>query len=107
MSRRRAPCPEPAPFSLVTRRQGREEDLSTEQARAQAPPRFPRADGDQGRPEGDRGAARPRPQAPVRLDRTSPMRGARARTFGRLTKRPEFLAAAAGRRFHTERMTVQ
>jgi ribonuclease P protein component len=26
---------------------------------------------------------------------------------GRLTKRPEFLAAASGRRFHTERMTVQ
>src|SRR5918998_688916 len=51
---------------------------------------------------------RPRPQAPVRLkDRTSPMRGARARTIGRLTKRPEFLAAAAGRRFHTERMTLQ
>jgi ribonuclease P protein component len=35
------------------------------------------------------------------------MRGARARTIGRLTKRPEFLAAAAGRRFHTERMTLQ
>jgi ribonuclease P protein component len=27
--------------------------------------------------------------------------------LGRLTKRPEFLAAASGRRFHTERMTVQ
>ena len=26
---------------------------------------------------------------------------------GRLTKRPDFLAAASGRRFHTERMTVQ
>ena len=35
------------------------------------------------------------------------MRGERARTIGRLTKRPEFLAAAAGRRFHTERMTLQ
>ncbi len=35
------------------------------------------------------------------------MRGARARIIGRLTKRPEFLAAAAGRRFHTERMTLQ
>jgi ribonuclease P protein component len=32
--------------------------------------------------------------------------GAR-RTIGRLTKRPEFLAAASGRRFHTGRMTVQ
>lgn len=28
-------------------------------------------------------------------------------TIGRLTKRPEFLAAASGRRFHTQRMTVQ
>jgi|SRR3954468_485818 ribonuclease P protein component len=36
------------------------------------------------------------------------MRDAPARrTIGRLTKRPEFLAAASGRRFHTERMTVQ
>ena len=35
------------------------------------------------------------------------MRGRRARPLGRLTKRPEFLAAAAGRRFHTERMTLQ
>jgi ribonuclease P protein component len=32
--------------------------------------------------------------------------GAR-RTVGRLTKRPEYLAAASGRRFHTGRMTVQ
>lgn len=28
-------------------------------------------------------------------------------TIGRLTKRPDFVAAASGRRFHTERMTVQ
>ena len=28
-------------------------------------------------------------------------------TIGRLTKRPDFVAAATGRRFHTERMTVQ
>jgi ribonuclease P protein component len=27
--------------------------------------------------------------------------------IGRLTKRPDFVAAASGRRFHTERMTVQ
>jgi ribonuclease P protein component len=33
------------------------------------------------------------------------MRG--ARRVGRLTKRSEFVAAASGRRFHTERMTVQ
>jgi len=30
-----------------------------------------------------------------------------ARRVGRLTKRSEFVAAASGRRFHTERMTVQ
>jgi ribonuclease P protein component len=40
------------------------------------------------------------------------MRDLRARAAsgglpGRLTKRREFLAAASGRRFHTERMTVQ
>jgi ribonuclease P protein component len=35
------------------------------------------------------------------------MRGEGARAVGRLTKRPEFVAAAAGRRFHTERMTLQ
>jgi ribonuclease P protein component len=35
------------------------------------------------------------------------MRDDRARTIGRLTKRPDFVAAASGRRFHTERMTVQ
>ena len=35
------------------------------------------------------------------------MRGRRARLIGRLTKRPEFLAVAAGRRFHTERLTLQ
>jgi ribonuclease P protein component len=28
-------------------------------------------------------------------------------SLGRLTKRPDFVAAASGRRFHTERMTVQ
>jgi ribonuclease P protein component len=35
------------------------------------------------------------------------MRDARAQPIGRLTKRPEFLAAASGRRFHTERMSLQ
>ena len=30
-----------------------------------------------------------------------------ASNLGRLTKRPDFVAAASGRRFHTERMTVQ
>jgi ribonuclease P protein component len=35
------------------------------------------------------------------------VRHTRAGTVGRLTKRPDFVAAASGRRFHTERMTVQ
>lgn len=35
------------------------------------------------------------------------MRGPRPPAIGRLTKRTEFIAAATGRRFHTERMTVQ
>jgi ribonuclease P protein component len=35
------------------------------------------------------------------------VRGSRAGLIGRLTKRPDFVAAASGRRFHTERMTVQ
>ena len=35
------------------------------------------------------------------------MRVPRAGAIGRLTKRPDFLAAASGRRFHTERMSVQ
>lgn len=35
------------------------------------------------------------------------MREPRAGLIGRLTKRPDFVAAASGRRFHTERMTVQ
>jgi ribonuclease P protein component len=35
------------------------------------------------------------------------MRDDRAWTLGRLTKRPDFVAAATGRRFHTGRMTVQ
>lgn len=35
------------------------------------------------------------------------MRGPGAQTAGRLRKRADFLAAASGRRFHTERMTVQ
>ena len=45
----------------------READLSTEQARTQAPSRFPRAHGHQGRTQGGIGAPRPRAQATVRL----------------------------------------
>jgi ribonuclease P protein component len=35
------------------------------------------------------------------------VRTRRDTALGRLTKRPEFLAAATGRRFHTERLTLQ
>ncbi|NNM73503.1 ribonuclease P protein component [Enterovirga aerilata] len=35
------------------------------------------------------------------------MRARPEAALGRLTKRPEFLAAATGRRFHTERMSLQ
>ncbi|MDF2812203.1 MAG: rnpA [Microvirga sp.] len=35
------------------------------------------------------------------------MREPCAGSIGRLKKRPDFVAAASGRRFHTERMTVQ
>jgi len=53
--------------SWLRRRFGREADLPTEQARAQAPAWVSRAHGDQGRPEGDRQPPRPRTQAPQRL----------------------------------------
>jgi ribonuclease P protein component len=70
---------------------------------------FRAQDGHEGRPQGHRGPPRPRPQAPVGLIGPEPaaMRGRRAGAIGRLTKRPDFLAAASGRRFHTERMSVQ
>ena len=48
----------------------REENLSTQQAGSQAPPRLSRPHGDQGWPQGHRRSPRPRPQAPVGL--TSP-----------------------------------
>jgi ribonuclease P protein component len=87
----------------------REEDISTEQARSQAPAWLSRADGDEGWPQGHRGSPRPWPQALVGVtpSRIGPMRDDRAQRIGRLTKRADFVAAASGRRFHTERMTVQ
>src|SRR5215475_174347 len=50
----------------------READLSTEQARAQAPSRFPRAHGNQGRTESPVGTPRPRAQAAVGLTAGEP-----------------------------------
>ena len=55
----------------------READLSTEQARTQAPSRFPRAHGHQGRTQGGGGTALARTQAAVCLTR----RGVRAHRF--------------------------
>ena len=45
-----------------------EENLSTEQTGSQAPARLPLADGDRRRPQGDRSAPRPRPQAALGLN---------------------------------------
>ena len=50
-----------------TTEQDSEADLPTEQARAQASSRLPGAHGDGRRPQGHRGAAGPRPQAPFGL----------------------------------------
>jgi ribonuclease P protein component len=86
----------------------REEDLSTVEAGAQAAPRLPGPHGDGRRSQGDRGPAGPRAQAPLGLtSRTASVPAERQGGIGRLTKRPEFLAAATGRRFHTGRMTLQ
>jgi ribonuclease P protein component len=71
----------------------RETDLSTKQARAQAPPRFPCAHGDHGRPQGHLGPSSARSQAPQRLIRNGP----EGRSgMQRLRQRADFLAAAGG-----------
>src|SRR5579885_3079522 len=62
--------------TAISAEQTREADLSTEQARAQASPRFSRAHGHQGWAQGAVGTALARTQAPVRL-RTAPDRIAR------------------------------
>jgi ribonuclease P protein component len=64
-----------------------EANLSAEPARPRTPPRLSGADGDRGRAQGDRGAARPRPQAAVGLTT--------------LTRRADFVAANGGRRVPT------
>ena len=86
----------------------REEDLSTVEAGAQAAARLSRPDGDGRRPQGHRSAPGARAQAPLGLiSRAAWVRTRRETALGRLTKRPEFLAAATGRRFHTERLSLQ
>jgi ribonuclease P protein component len=68
-----------------------EAHLPAEQARAQAPARLPRPDGDRRRPQGPDGAPRPRPQAPVGLNAAAP-------ALGRLNRRADYLAANTGLR---------
>jgi len=71
----------------------READLSTEQACTQAPSRFPRAHGDQGRTQGAVGAARTRAQATLCL---TAAKGPHIASMERLRQRADFLAAASG-----------
>lgn len=89
----------------------REEDLPAVEARAQEAPRLSGQDGDRGWPQGHRRPPGARSQAPVGLTpgatsvAIEPVR--RLARMQRLLKRSEFQAAARGRRFHTERMSVQ
>lgn len=93
----------------------REENLSTQQAGSQAPPRLSRPHGDQGWPQGHRRPSRSRPQAPVGLSVEARDEGAPvpedwpiAMRLARLTQRKEFLAAAdKGRRFRSPAFTAQ
>src|SRR5262245_17603071 len=70
---------------------GDQAHLSAEQARAKAPARLPRADGDQGRPQGPLPPPGPGSQAPlgVKSGRVKPVR---------LKNRSEFLAVRKGAR---------
>jgi ribonuclease P protein component len=70
---------------------GDKADLSAEQARAEAPARLPRADGDCGRPKGAGAAPGQGPQAPERLTPG-------ALTIERLKKRAEFLFVRHGKK---------
>ena len=78
----------------------READLSTQQAGAQAASRLSRPHGDQGRPQGDQRASRPRPQAPVRLIFMTP-------PLHRLRQRADFIATASGAKAHGTGFVLQ
>lgn len=69
----------------------READLSTQQAGAQAPSRFSRPDGHEGRPQGPCRAALARAQTAECLTAT-------ALSVDRIRRRADFLAAARGRK---------
>jgi ribonuclease P protein component len=81
--------------------QTREADLSTEQAGAQAPSRFPRTYGDHGRSQGGGSAACARPEAAERLT------AALAAFMERLKQRADFLAAARGQKAATPAFVLQ
>ena len=87
------------------RRQTREADLSTQQAGAQAPSRFPRPHGDDRRPQGHCQAARTRSQAAQRL--TPPRAKPRGVAMERLRRRADFVAAATGSKAPTAAFVVQ
>jgi ribonuclease P protein component len=74
-----------------------EADLSTEQAGARTPPRFPHAHGDARRPQG---AGEPPRQGPREAERLGPA-GAGSVPIATITLRRDFLAANTGRRAPT------
>ncbi|CAH1652356.1 hypothetical protein CHELA1G11_13856 [Hyphomicrobiales bacterium] len=76
---------------LRDRRLGREKDVSTEQARAQAPAWVSRADRDQGRAQDYRCAPRTGPRAPVGLTRRR-LACATSRRFSMGGARPNYRA---------------
>jgi len=86
------------------RRTTREADLSTEQARSQAPPRLSRAHGNQRRPQGAVRAPQGRPQAAERLTSIAPHLAA---FMERLRQRSDFLAAAGGVKVATPAFVLQ
>lgn len=76
---------------------GHQKDVSAEPARAQTPPRLPRAHGDQERPEGALAPPGQGPQEPLRL--TGPV--------GKLRKRAEFQYVAKGVRTGRPHLAAQ
>jgi ribonuclease P protein component len=86
----------------------READLSTQQARAQAPPRLSRPYGHQWWCQGHRGSPPPWPQAPLGLIAHPARRLAvQADSMDRLKKRRDFLKVQKGRRVHSGLFSVQ
>jgi ribonuclease P protein component len=87
------------------RRTPREADLSTEQARSQAPPRLPRAHGNYRRPQGALRAPQDRPQAAQRLICTAT--NPHSLAVERLRQRSDFLAAARAAKVTTAAFVLQ